>query len=197
MNQYQQNLHLPDLHLIEAVKQGNLHSFNTLVARYQPRVLKIVARYVRDPNEVSDVSQEVFLKAFRALSRFRAESSFYTWLYRIATNTAKNYLVAQSRRLPELDGAVSDVEHFLLKNAPRETSTPERILIRDEIEHTLYHTIERLPKDLRRAITLREMEGLSYEEIAVVMDCPVGTVRSRIFRARSAIDRSIGPFLRH
>lgn len=195
MKQYQENLHLPDLQLIEAVKQGDAHSFNMLVDRYQSRVAKIVSRYVRDHSEVSDVSQEVFIKAYKALNRFRSESSFYTWLYRIATNTAKNYLVAQSRRLPGVDGTVSDVDYFLLKNAPRDTGTPERLLIRDEIEHTVYNTIEHLPEDLRTAITLREMEGRSYEEIAAIMDCPVGTVRSRIFRARSVIDRSVQPFL--
>src|SRR5262245_29109081 len=129
LNEYQH-----DAQLIEAVKRGDSHSFDILVTRYQSRVLKIVARYVKDPSEVLDVSQEVFLKAYRALDKFRAESSFYTWLYRIAINTAKNYIVSQGRRLPDLDFVITDMERFLLRNAPRENGTPERLLMRDEIE---------------------------------------------------------------
>ncbi len=184
-----------DLQLIDAVKRGDSHAFDVLVQRYQPRVMKIVSRYVRDPSEVLDVTQEVFIKAYRALKKFRGDSSFYTWLYRIAINTSKNYIISQGRRLPDIDFEIADMERFTMRNAPRENGTPERLLMRDEIEHVVFDTIEHLPKDLRTAIMLREMEGLSYEEIAEVMDCPIGTVRSRIFRARAAIDRSVQPLL--
>lgn len=184
-----------DLQLIDAVKKGDSHAFDVLVARYQPRVIKIVSRYVRDPSEVLDVCQEVFIKAYRALKKFRGDSSFYTWLYRIAVNTSKNYVISQGRRLPDIDLNIDDVDRFMVRNAPRENGTPERILMRDEIEHVVFDTIDHLPKDLRMAIMLREMEGLSYEEIADVMHCPVGTVRSRIFRARAAIDKSVQPLL--
>lgn len=184
-----------DLQLIDAVKRGDSHAFDVLVTRYQPRVAKIVSRYVRDPSEVSDVCQEVFIKAYRALKKFRGDSSFYTWLYRIAINTSKNYVISQGRRLPDIDLEISDMERFVVRNAPRENGTPERLLMRDEIEHIVFDTIDHLPKDLRTAIMLREMEGMSYEEIAEIMHCPVGTVRSRIFRARAAIDRSVQPLL--
>ncbi len=184
-----------DLQLIDAVKRGDSHAFDTLVTRYQPRVAKIVSRYVRDPSEVADVCQEVFIKAYRAINKFRGDSSFYTWLYRIAINTSKNYVISQGRRLPDIDLEVEDMERFVTRNAPRENSTPERILMRDEIEHVVFDTIDHLPRDLRTAIMLREIEGMSYEEIADIMHCPVGTVRSRIFRARAAIDRSVHPLL--
>lgn len=184
-----------DLQLIDAVKRGDSHAFDTLVTRYQPRVAKIVSRYVRDPSEVADVCQEVFIKAFRALNKFRGDSSFYTWLYRIAINTSKNYIISQGRRLPDIDLEISDMERFVVRNVPRENGTPEHILMRDEIEHVVFDTIDHLPKDLRTAIMLREIEGMSYEEIADVMHCPVGTVRSRIFRARAAIDKNVHPLL--
>lgn len=184
-----------DLKLIEGAKSGDTHAFDLIVTRYQARIMKIIARYVKDPSEVLDVSQEVFIKAFRALSKFRAESSFYTWLYRIAINTSKNYIISQGRRLPNFDLHIVDMERFLARNMPREYGTPERLMMRDEIEHMVYDTIDHLPKDLRVAITLREMEGLSYEEIAAVMSCPVGTVRSRIFRARAVIDKNVQPLL--
>lgn len=184
-----------DLELIEAVKLGDSKAFDVLVKRYQTRVFKIVARFVRDPHEILDVCQEVFIKAYRALGKFRGDSTFYTWLYRIAINTSKNYLVLQGRRLPNIDLNIVDKDHFLLKSAPKEISTPEHILIRDEIEDAVYDTIDHLPQDLKKAIMLRELDGLSYEEIASVMECPVGTVRSRIFRARAAIDRNVLPYL--
>ena len=184
-----------DSKLIEAVKRGDQHAFDTLVSRYQNRIQKIVRRFIRDPNEGLDVTQEVFIKAYRALKNFRGDSSFYTWLYRITVNTAKNYLVSQGRRLPDIDLNEEDKERFLSRNIPKETGSPEGLLMRDEIENVLYETIEHLPKDLRTAIMLRELDGLSYDEIAKVMDCPVGTVRSRIFRARAAIDRSVLPLL--
>lgn len=184
-----------DLQLIEAVKDGGPHAFDRLMKRYQLKVHKIVGRYVRDQSEIMDVSQEVFIKAYRAIKKFRGDSSFYTWLYRIAINTSKNYVISQGRRLPDIDIEIPDMERFIMRNAPRETGTPERLMMRDEIEQAVYETIEHLPRDLKTAIMLREMEGLSYEEIASVMDCPVGTVRSRIFRARAAIDRNVQPLL--
>lgn len=184
-----------DLQLIEAAKQGDSRAFDVLVIRYQTRVFKVVARFVKDPSEILDVCQEVFIKAYRALNKFRGDSSFYTWLYRIAINTSKNYILAQGRRLPDIDLDITDMERFVMKNSPKETGTPERLMMRDEIEHAVYSTIEHLPNDLRTAIMLREMEGLSYEEIADIMHCPVGTVRSRIFRARAAIDKNVQPFL--
>lgn len=184
-----------DLALIEAVKSGDTHAFGALVRRYQIKVSKIVSRYVKDPSEVLDVSQEVFIKVYRALKKFRGDSSFYTWLYRIAINTSKNYILSQGRRLPDIDIYIEDMERFVMRNSPREHNTPERLLMRDEIEHAVYDTIDHLPKDLKTAIMLREMEGLSYDEIAAVMGCPVGTVRSRIFRARAAIDKNVQPLL--
>lgn len=184
-----------DYQLIDAVKQGDIQAFNSLMLRYQHKVCKIVARYVRDPSEIMDVTQEVFIKAFRAIQKFRGDSAFYTWLYRIAINTAKNYVVTQGRRLPDIDIEIEDMEQFMMRNSPKEQGTPERLMIRDELEDVVTDVIEHLPKELRTAIMLREMEGLSYEEIANVMDCPVGTVRSRIFRARAAIDRSVLPLL--
>lgn len=180
-----------DLKLIEAIKRGDSHAFDLLMQRYQSRVAKIVGRYVRDPAEVLDVSQEVFIKAYRALRKFRGDSSFYTWLYRIAINTSKNYVISQGRKIPILDLQIPDMERFLNRNAPRENSTPERLLMRDEMEHVVYDAIDHLPNDLKKAITLREIEGLSYEQIADIMHCPVGTVRSRIFRARANIDKNI------
>ncbi len=184
-----------DLQLIEAAKKGNSRAFDTLVVRYQSRVFKIVARLVRDSSEILDVCQEVFIKAYRALNKFRGDSSFYTWLYRITINTSKNYLVSQGRKLPEVRIEEIDMERFISRNSPKEFGTPERLLMRDEMENIVYDTIEHLPKDLRVAITLRELEGLSYEEIADIMHCPVGTVRSRIFRARAAIDKNVQPLL--
>jgi RNA polymerase sigma-70 factor (ECF subfamily) len=165
--------------------------------RYQGRVFKIVARFVKDPSESLDVCQEVFIKAYRALKKFRADSSFYTWLYRIAVNTAKNFIISQGRRLPDIDIEIMDMDRFVMRNAPKEFGTPERLMMRDEIEHIVYDTIEHLPQDLRTAITLRELEGMSYEEISEIMHCPVGTVRSRIFRARAAIDKSVQPLIQH
>lgn len=184
-----------DLQLIEATKKGDSRAFDILVMRYQTKVFKIVARLVKDPSEIMDVCQEVFIKAYRALDKFRGDSSFYTWLYRIAINTSKNYIISQGRRLPDLDIEVADLERFSAKNSQKEYSTPEHLLIRDEIENIVYDTIDHLPSDLRTAITLRELDGLSYEAIAEIMNCPVGTVRSRIFRARAAIDRSVQPLL--
>jgi RNA polymerase sigma-70 factor (ECF subfamily) len=185
-----------DVKLIEATKQGDSRAFDVLVTRYQNRVFKVVARFVKDPSECLDICQEVFLKAYRALDKFRADSSFYTWLYRIAVNTAKNFIVSQGHRLPDIDIEIIDMDRFAMRNSPKEFGTPERLLMRDEIEGVVYDTIEHMPNDLRTAITLREIEGMSYEEISDIMQCPVGTVRSRIFRARSAIEKNVQPLLR-
>lgn len=184
-----------DLHLILEVQSGNKHAFDALVLKYQYRVFKLVARYISDPSEVLDVTQEAFIKAYKALDNFRGDSSFYTWLYRIAVNTAKNHLISRGRRVPESELEISEIEQFLSKRDVKEYSTPERTLICDEMEHMLFDIIDDLPSDLRTAIMLREMEGLTYEEIAEVMGCPVGTVRSRIFRAREAIEKKIEPYL--
>lgn len=184
-----------DLHLIAEVQKGNKQAFDTLVVKYQYRVFKLVARYISDPSEVLDVTQETFIKAYKALTNFRGDSSFYTWLYRIAVNTAKNHLIARGRRVPESVYEISEIEQFLSKSNVKEYSTPEKTLIYNELEHMLFEIIDDLPGDLRTAIMLRELEGLTYEEIAAIMDCPVGTVRSRIFRAREAIEKKIDPYM--
>lgn len=158
-------------------------------------MLNLVSRYVKNSGDVADVAQEAFIKAYRAIPTFRGESAFYTWLYRIAVNSSKNYLVAQGRKPPANDVDAEDADFYDGSDALRENSTPEREILSEEIKRTLFQTIERLPEDLKMAITLREIEGMSYEEIASVMDCPVGTVRSRIFRAREAIDKEIQPLL--
>jgi RNA polymerase sigma-70 factor (ECF subfamily) len=184
-----------DQELVERVQQGDKKAFDVLVQKYQHKIANLVSRYIRDPAEVLDVTQEAFLKAYRALPKFRGDSAFYTWLYRIAINTAKNYLVAQDRRPPESDIDAEEAVQYEGAGALRDNASPESLLLRDEIEKTVYDAIDRLPDDLRTAITLREMEGLSYEEIAQAMGCPVGTVRSRIFRAREAIDKRLKPLL--
>jgi len=184
-----------DQELVEQVQQGDKKAFDILVLRYQYKIIKLISRYVHDPNEALDIAQEAFLKAYRALPGFRGESAFYTWLYRIAINTAKNYLVAQGRRPPGSDIDAQEAEQFDGPSQLKEYETPERLLLKDEIEATVFQAIEDLPDDLRTAITLREFEGMSYEEIAQTMGCPIGTVRSRIFRAREAIDKKLRPLL--
>jgi RNA polymerase sigma-70 factor (ECF subfamily) len=184
-----------DQALVERVQRGDKSAFDILVRKYQHKVVKLVSRYVKDHSEVYDVAQEAFIKAYRALPNFRGDSAFYTWMYRIAINTAKNYLVAQGRRLPNIDIEAQDAEQFEGESALKEYATPESMLRRDEVQNTVLKTIENLPDDLRTAIMLREIEGLSYEEIAEAMDCPVGTVRSRIFRAREAIDKTLRPLI--
>jgi len=181
--------------LVQRVKRGEKAAFDVLVLRYQSRIISLVSRFVRNPTDALDVTQEAFLKAYRALPRFRGESAFYTWMYRIAVNTAKNYLAAQVRRPQEMDSPDPDLEQFELENAAVDGDTPEHLLLTEEIQNTVIAAIEALPEDLRMAITLRELDGLSYEEIATAMECPVGTVRSRIFRAREAIDRELKPLL--
>ncbi|MGO0306779.1 RNA polymerase sigma factor RpoE [Endozoicomonas acroporae] len=184
-----------DQQLVDRVKQGDKRAYDVLVIKYQHRILGLVGGYLSDFQEVQDVTQEAFIKAYRALDKFRGDSSFYTWLYRIAVNTAKNHLVSKGRRLPESDIDVHDADFLETATTLRVVDTPERNLYCNEIEQVIHDVIQRLPDELRTAVMLREFDGLSYEEIADVMDCPVGTVRSRIFRAREAIDREIRPLL--
>jgi RNA polymerase sigma-70 factor, ECF subfamily len=184
-----------DQELVRRVQAGDQSAFNLLVLKYQHRVLKLVGRFVNDAAEAQDVAQEAFLKAYRALGSFRGESAFYTWLYRIAINTAKNALVAQRRRPVDFDLDLQDPEQFERQARLKEADTPEGVMLTEEIRQVVERAMEQLPEDLRTAIVLRELEGLSYEEIAEAMDCPVGTVRSRIFRAREAIDKKLKPLL--
>ena len=181
--------------LVERVQKGDKHAFDLLINKYQHRIVSLVSRYVSDQAEAMDVAQEAFIKAYRAIDRFRGDSAFYSWLYRIAINTAKNWLVARKRRPPATDIDAADAEQYDMDSRLKEQGTPENELMREEIRKTVYDTIAALPDDLRTAIMLREMEGMSYEDIAVTMDCPIGTVRSRIFRAREAIDQKLKPLL--
>lgn len=187
---------LTDQQIVERVQSGDKNAFGLLVTKYQHKVANLVSRYVKNSGDVADVTQEAFIKTYRALASFRGESAFYTWLYRIAVNTAKNYLTAQSRKTPLNDIDADEADFYDGSDSLKENSTPERLLLSNEINKLLFETVEKLPEDLRMAITLREMEGMSYEEIANVMDCPVGTVRSRIFRARETIDAVIQPLLK-
>lgn len=184
-----------DLELVQRIQSGDKKSFDVLVLKYQHKVISLVLRYVHDHDTAQDVAQEAFIKAYKGLRNFRGESAFYTWLYRIAINTAKNYLVSQNRRLPDTDIDAQEAEQFGGESALKEYATPERELLTAEIQTTVTKAIEDLPEDLRTAIMLRELEGMSYEEIAVTMDCPIGTVRSRIFRARESIDKVLRPLL--
>jgi RNA polymerase sigma-70 factor (ECF subfamily) len=184
-----------DQELVKQVQSGNKNAFNLLVVRHQNKVMNIVSRYVKNSGDVADVTQEAFIKAYRALPNFRGESAFYTWLYRIAVNSAKNYLTSQSRKPPASDVDAQEADYYDGSDALRENAAPEKTLLSQELQTKLFATIEQLPDDLRAAITLREIEGLSYEEIAAVMECPVGTVRSRIFRAREAIDKVVLPLI--
>ncbi|MTD37843.1 RNA polymerase sigma factor RpoE [Erwinia sp. CPCC 100877] len=186
---------LTDQVLVGRAQKNDQQAFNLLVVRYQHKVANLVSRYVPS-GDVPDVVQESFVKAWRALDSFRGDSAFYTWLYRIAVNTAKNYLVAQGRRPPSSDVDANDAENFESGGALKEISNPENLMLSEELRQIVFRTIESLPEDLRMAITLRELDGLSYEEIAAIMDCPVGTVRSRIFRAREAIDNKVQPLIR-
>ncbi len=184
-----------DQALVERVQKGDKRAFDLLVRKYQHKIISVVTRYVSDWSEAQDVAQEAFIRAYRALGAFRGDSAFYTWIYKIAITTAKNNLVSRRRRPPIGDIAIEDA--VLLDGASqlRERATPERELLRQEIEQTVFGTVEELPEELRTAITLREVDGLSYEEIAEAMNCPIGTVRSRIFRAREAIDEKLRPLL--
>jgi len=184
-----------DQELVEKVQRGDKGAYDLLVKKYQLKVSSLVGRYVKNQADVPDVVQEAFIKAYRALPNFRGESAFYTWLYRIAVNCAKNHMVAGSRKPPGSDVEVEDAEFYEGGDALRENASPERMLLTDEIKRIVFDTMEQLPEELRLAINFREIEGLSYEEIATIMECPVGTVRSRIFRARDAIDKKISPLL--
>jgi RNA polymerase sigma-70 factor (ECF subfamily) len=179
-----------DKQLVERVQRGDKRAYDLLVLKYQHKIVGLVGRYLRDQDEVQDVAQEAFIKAYRALPRFRGDSAFYTWLYRIAINTAKNHLVSRSRRPPDTDIDV-DMEEGTHQESLSDMVNPENSLATDQLEAVVYKAIDDLAEDLKVAVTLREFEGLSYEEIAEVMDCPVGTVRSRIFRAREAIEKKI------
>ncbi|MDX9994252.1 MAG: RNA polymerase sigma factor RpoE [Rhodocyclaceae bacterium] len=186
-----------DLILVERVQSGDQEAFGLLVGKYQRKLLRLVMRFVRDPAEAEDVTQEAFIKAYRALPNFRGESAFYTWLYRIGVNTAKNWLVANGRRMPTVTDITSEESDGGIEDSAllRDEETPDRVLQSKQIGATVNAAMDALPEDLRTAISLREIEGLSYEEIAQVMDCPIGTVRSRIFRARDAIATKLRPLL--
>lgn len=180
-----------DQQLVERVQKGDKRAFDLLVLKYQHKIMSLISRYVRDADEVQDVAQEAFVKAYRALPRFRGDSAFYTWIYRIAINTAKNHLVSKSRRPPGTDIDVDDAQFFEGPSALKDIESPENKLFGEELKFVIEDAMNRLPDDLRTAVTLREFDGLSYEDIAAVMDCPVGTVRSRIFRAREAIEKDV------
>jgi len=185
-----------DRQLVARAQRGDKRAFELLVEKYQRKLARLLSRFIRDPAEVEDVTQEAFIKAYRALPGFRGDSAFYTWLYRIGINTAKNYLMAMGRRAPTSTEVEADeAEGFEEGEQLRDINTPESVLLSNEIAETVNSTIEKLPEELRTAIQLREIEGMSYEEIAKVMDCPIGTVRSRIFRAREAIAEQLRPLL--
>ena len=184
-----------DQQLVERAQRGDTRAFDLLVKKYQHKIIGLIGRYVHDHAEVQDVAQEAFIKAYRALGKFRADSAFYTWLYRIAINTAKNHLVSRGRRPPGSDMDIVDAEVIDQSGRLSDVESPEASIARDQLETAVFEAIEALPEDLRTAITLREFDGLSYEDIAQIMDCPVGTVRSRIFRAREAVDRHIQPLV--
>ncbi len=185
-----------DSKLVKRVQKGDKGAFDMLVLKYQHKIVNLVMRYVRDPEQALDITQEAFIKAYRALPRFRGDSAFYTWLYRIAVNTAKNHLAAQRRRPIDVELDLQDPEQYDLHARLKETDTPEALSISREMKETVEQAIQSLPDDLRTAIILRELDGMSYEEIAETMECPVGTVRSRIFRARDAISKKVGSLIR-
>ena len=187
-----------DQQLVERVQRGDKQAFDLLVIKYQRKLARLLSQFIRDAAEVEDVAQETFIKAYRALPSFRGESAFYTWLYRIGINTAKNFLVTQGRRAPTMTSAgfdIEDAENFEEGSQLREMNTPESELMSKQIAETVNQTLQELPEELRKAITFREIEGISYEEIATIMNCPIGTVRSRIFRAREIIAEKLRPLL--
>lgn len=184
-----------DQPLVARVKKGDRRAFDLLVMKYQHRILALVHRFIKDHAEAQDVTQEAFIKAFRALPDFRGDSAFYTWLYRIAVNTAKNYLVSRGRKVPTHDIDPGDAEFFTDECSMQDTATPDNLLYRDQLQKVVFDAINNLPEELKTAVTLREIDGLSYEEIAAAMGCPIGTVRSRIFRARETIDKKMQPLL--
>lgn len=184
-----------DQALVERVQKGDRRAFDLLVGKYQHKIMAVISRYIRNPDEVQDVAQDTFVRAWRALPRFRGDSAFFTWLYRIAINTAKNQLVAKSRRPPDTDIDIDDAQFIPDADGLRDADTPLGNLLSEEIADTVQAALAKLPDEMRTAVMLRELDGLSYEEIAEVMDCPVGTVRSRIFRGREAIDQALAPLL--
>lgn len=184
-----------DQQLVKRVQAGDKRAFDLLVLKYQHKIISLVGRYVKDHHEAMDVSQEAFIKAYRALANFRGDSQFYTWLYRIAINTAKNHLVSRSRRPPDVDVEANEYGDYGSADVMADVDTPENLMARDQLQDKVFATLEKLPEDLKTALTLREFEGMSYEEISQVMDCPVGTVRSRIFRARDAIDKEVAKLM--
>ena len=184
-----------DKELVKRAQKGDTVAFDALVTKYHLKVVNLVMRFVKDSDDAQDVAQEAFIKAYRGLKNFRGDSAFYTWLYRIAINSAKNYLVSQSRKTPAYAVDIDDAEHIESATALKEYDTPEGNMLTGEIEETVYRAIRELPDDLKTAITLRELEGMTYDEIALVMECPIGTVRSRIFRTREAIDKHLKPLL--
>ncbi|PHS20182.1 MAG: RNA polymerase sigma factor RpoE [Kangiella sp.] len=184
-----------DAELVKRVQAGDKKAFDILVIKYQNKIFSIISRFISDHAEVNDVAQDAFIKAYKALPNFRGESAFYTWIYRIAINTAKNYLTARGRRPPSSDIDSQEAETYTIGGSLQEHASPETLLMRDQLKKVIFDTIDSLPGDLKTAITLREIEGMSYEEIAESMDCPVGTVRSRIFRARETIDEQIKPLI--
>ncbi len=185
-----------DQQLVERVQSGDKHAFDLLVIKYQRKLARLLSHFIRDAAEVEDVTQEAFIKAYRALPSFRGDSAFYTWLYRIGINTAKNFLVSQGRKVPTIEGINNeDAEDFEDNSLLKEVNTPESELMSKQIAQTVSNSLNALPEELRSAIVLREIDGLSYEEIATIMNCPVGTVRSRIFRAREAISEQLRPLL--
>jgi RNA polymerase sigma-70 factor (ECF subfamily) len=186
---------LLDAELVKRVQGGDKAAFDVLVQKYQHKVINLVGRFVSDRSECQDIAQDAFIKSYRAINSFRGDSQFYTWLYRIAANTAKNYLASRARKSPGYTVDVEDAEHFEGESGLKEYANPENLLLTEEIKATVFSAIEKLPEDLKSAITLREIDGLSYEEIAEVMGCPIGTVRSRIFRARDVIDKELRPLL--
>ena len=184
-----------DYELVKRVQQGDKSAFDLLVIKYQSKILALISNYIKNPHEVQDIAQEAFVKAYRALHTFRGDSAFYTWIYRIAINTAKSHLISMKRKAPSVDIDIADAEHFD-SDILHEINTPEEQAHKEEIEKVIFNAIDSLPDGPRTAVILREIEGMSYEDIAEIMDCPVGTVRSRIFRAREAIDKVLQPMLK-
>ena len=186
-----------DINLVKRVQKGDKKAFDPLVIKYQQRIANLVSRFIRDPDEVLDVTQEAFIKAYRALPNFRGDSQFYTWLYRVAINTAKNHLATLSRRPPQGDIEAEIAEQMDMGTRLKEQETPERLAEEADLKAVILEAVDQLPEELKTALTLREIDGLSYDEIAEAMDCPIGTVRSRIFRAREAVDKAIKPLMGH
>lgn len=184
-----------DAELVKRVQNGDSKAFDVLVIKYQQRVINLITRFVSDYSECQDIAQEAFMKAYKGLHNFRGDSQFYTWLYRIAANSAKNYLASKSRKVPAQGIDAQDAEFYDGESRLKDRESPESVMLTKEIEKTVFASIEALPEDLKTAIRLREMEGMSYDEIAQIMECPIGTVRSRIFRAREAIDAELRPLI--